>query len=75
VVSDEDRIPVYLTVGVRTGGGNGPGVVHVPRDEAAHLLRNRYGVPGELAPRGFLDGGSDGRLAAWMVPRLAPAEP
>ena len=71
-MSDDGRVPVFLTVGIRTSAGNGPGVVRVPREEAALLIRQRYGVAGERAPRGFLDGGSDGRIAAWMVPRLAP---
>lgn len=70
-----DLVPVYLTVGVRTSAGAGPGVVRVPRAEAAVLIRQRYGVAGERAPRGFLDGGGSERAAAWMVPRLAPPEP
>jgi hypothetical protein len=70
-----DRIPVFLTVAVRTSGGNGPGVVRVPREEAARLVAARHGVHGEMAPRGFLDGGADGRVIGAMVPRLAPPGP
>lgn len=66
-----DLVPVFLTVGVRTSGGNGPGVVHVPRDEAARIVAARHGVTGEQPPRGFLDGGADGHVIAAMVPRLA----
>jgi hypothetical protein len=71
---EPDVVPVYLTVGVKTTGGAGPGVVRVPRDEAAVLIRQRYGVAGERALRGFLDGGADGHVIAAMVPRLAPPE-
>jgi hypothetical protein len=70
-----DLVPVFLTVGVRTSGGNGPGVVRVPRDEAARIVAARHGVSGERPPRGFEDGGADGRIIAAMVPRLAPPGP
>jgi hypothetical protein len=69
-----DLVPVYLTVAVRTSGGPGPGVVHVPREEAGRICAARHGVPGEDPPRGFLDGGVDGRIIAAFVPRLAPPE-
>lgn len=62
-------VPVFLTVAVRTSSGNGPGVVRVPREEAARLVAARHGVPGEQAPRGYLDGGTDGRVIGAMVPR------
>lgn len=67
-------VPVYLTVGVRTSGGNGPGVVRVPREEAARIVTARHGVAGEQPPRGYADGGADGHVIAAMVPRLAPSE-
>lgn len=70
-----DRVPVYLTVAVRTSGGPGPGVVRVPREEASRIIAARQGVAGERPPRGFLDGGADGRVIAAMLPRLAPPEP
>jgi hypothetical protein len=57
---DPDLVAVFLTVGVRTSGGCGPGVVRVPRDEAAWIVRSRHGVAGEEPPRGYLDGGADG---------------
>lgn len=67
-----DLVPVYLTVGVRTSGGPGPGVVRVPREEAARLVAARHGVAGERPPRGYDDGGADGRMIAAMMPRRAP---
>lgn len=73
-MSGDARVPVYLTVTVRTSGGNGPGVVKVPREEAAELVRRRCGVSGERPPRGYEDGGADGRVIAAMMPRLAPPE-
>lgn len=73
-MSDDDRVPVYLTVGVRTSGGNGPGVVHLPREEAARVVAARHGVPGEQPPRGYADGGAESRVIAAMMPRLAPPE-
>lgn len=72
---DPDLVPVFVTTGIRTSGGAGPGVVRVPRDEAARIVAGRHGVPGERPPRGYADGGADGRVIAAMVPRLAPPEP
>jgi hypothetical protein len=63
-------VDVYLTVGVRTSDGPGPGHKRVPPGEAAALVGNRRGVYGDQPPRGFEDGGvvvaSD---AARMMPR------
>ncbi|MGH3218965.1 MAG: hypothetical protein ACRDPY_09705 [Streptosporangiaceae bacterium] len=74
-MSDEDVVPVYVTVGVRVSTGeHTPGVVHVPRDEAALLIRERRGVPGERAPKGYEDGGVDLRAVGIMMSRLAPAD-
>jgi hypothetical protein len=67
---ETDTVPVFLTVGVRTSGGPGPGVVRVPRDEAARLVAARHGVPGERPPRGYEDGGADSRVIGAMMPRL-----
>jgi hypothetical protein len=67
-------VPVYLTVAIRTSGGNGPGVVRVPPDEAARIVAGRHGVHGERPPRGYLDGGAPGSVVAAMVPRRAPQE-
>jgi hypothetical protein len=68
-------VPVFVTVGVRVSSGvRTPGVVHLPREEAARIVASRHGVSGERAPRGFLDGGADGHVIAAMVPRLAPPE-
>ena len=65
---DPDLVPVFVTTGIRTSGGAGPGVVRVPRDEAARIVASRHGIAGEQAPRGFLDGGADGRVIGRPVP-------
>lgn len=67
---EADTVPVFLTVAVRTSGGPGPGVVRVPRDEAARIVAARHGVSGERPPRGYEDGGADGRTIGAMMPRL-----
>jgi hypothetical protein len=69
-----DLVSVFVTTGIRTSGGAGPGVVRVPRDEAARIVAARHGVAGERPPRGYEDGGADGRIIAAMMPRLAPPE-
>jgi hypothetical protein len=55
-----DLVPVFLTVGIRTSGGCGPGVVLLPPDEASWAVTNRHGVRGDQPPRGYADGGSVG---------------
>jgi len=57
-----ERVPIYLTVAIRTSGGAGPGVAWVPPEEAGRIITDRHGVPGEEPPRGFLDGGSPGSI-------------
>jgi hypothetical protein len=52
--------PVYLSNGTRTSGGTGPGVVHVPPDEAAWLVAQKLAIHGQQPPLGLLGGG-----AAW----------
>ena len=64
-----DRITVYATVAVRTSAGPGPGVLELPRDEAGRLVADRHAVYGSQPPRGFSDGGMDGRTVAAMMPR------
>jgi len=64
-----DRITVYATVAVRTSAGPGPGVLELPRDEAGRLVADRHAVYGSQPPRGFSDGGADGRTVAAMIPR------
>lgn len=66
---EPDLVPVFVTTGIRTSGGPGPGVVRVPRDEAARIVAARHGVSGEQPPRGFEDGGADGRVIGAMMPR------
>ena len=69
-----DRICVYVTVAVRTSAGPGPGVLELPRDEASRIVNDRHGVFGTTAPRGFSDGGADGRTVAAMMPRREGAQ-
>jgi hypothetical protein len=63
------RISVYVTVAVRTSAGPGPGVLELPAAEASRLVADRHAVYGSTAPRGFEDGGADGRVIAAMMPR------
>ncbi len=71
-----DLVPVFVVVAVRVSTGEQtPGLVHVPRNEAVQIVASRHGVPGEQPPRGYADGGADGRVIGAMVPRLAPPEP
>lgn len=72
---DRDLVPVFLTVAVRTSGGNGPGVVRVPRDEAARITAARHGIAGERPPKGYEDGGADARVIAAAALRAAPRVP
>lgn len=70
---DGDLVPVFVTVGVRVSSSERtPGLVRVPREEAGRIVAMRHGVAGERPPRGFLDGGADGRVIAAMLPRVAP---
>jgi hypothetical protein len=62
-------VAVYVTTAVRTSAGPGPGVVRVPSAEAAALVADRRGVYGEQPPRGYADGGADGRTIAALMPR------
>jgi hypothetical protein len=64
-----DRISVYITVAVRTSAGPGPGVLELPAAEASRLVADRHAVYGSTAPRGYDDGGADGRVIAAMMPR------
>ena len=52
-MSDDGLVPVFVTTGIRTSGGSGPGVVHVPPDEAGRIVADHHGVPGTVAPRGY----------------------
>ena len=61
-------VAVFLTVAVRTSGGNGPGVVRVPPDEAGRIIARRHGVYGVLPPKGYEDGGADARTIAAAAP-------
>jgi hypothetical protein len=51
----EPLVPVFVTTGIMTSAGPGPGVVHVPPAEAARLVADRRAVYGERAPRGYGD--------------------
>jgi hypothetical protein len=62
-------VAVYLTNGTRTSQGPGPGVKRLPPDEAGRLVSARLAAFGEAPPRGYADGGCDGRDIALMMPR------
>ena len=58
-----DLISVYVTSGVRTSAGAGPGVRRVPPAEAAALVGGKTAVYGDQPPRGYLDGGAPRAVA------------
>jgi hypothetical protein len=45
---------IYVTNAIRTSGGTGPGVVHVPPGEAADLVARRLAIHGANPPRGIM---------------------
>jgi len=45
-----DLVPVFVTNGVRTSAGAGPGVRKVPRAEAGALIAARVAIAGERPP-------------------------
>jgi hypothetical protein len=47
------KVPIFLTNGVRTSDGPGPGVKHVPPDEAAALIARHVAVAGDKPPAGY----------------------
>ena len=55
-----ELVPVFVTTGIRTSGGNGPGVVQVPPAEAAALVADRRAIHGTTPPRGYGDRLDDG---------------
>jgi hypothetical protein len=75
MTGEPDLVPVFVTVGIRVSTGERtPGVVHVPPGEAGRIVADRHGVHGERAPRGYEDGGADGRVIAAMMPRREGAQ-
>jgi hypothetical protein len=48
---------IFLLNGTGTSGGNGPGVVQVPEDEAARLVHESLAVYGDVPPSGYLGNG------------------
>jgi len=66
---DDGLVDVYLSVAVRTSAGPGPGPKRLPPAEAADLIKRKAAVYGTQPPRGFEDGGADGRTIAAMMPR------
>jgi len=48
-----DPVPVFVTNGVRTSDGPGPGVKHVPPAEAGALIAARVAVHGDRPPQGW----------------------
>jgi hypothetical protein len=65
----EPQVTVYLTNATRTSQGPGPGPKVLPAAEASALVAARLATYGSTAPRGFSDGGLDGRTVAAMMPR------
>ena len=55
-----ELVAVFVTTGIRTSGGNGPGVLRVPPAEAAALVADRRAIYGDRPPRGFGDRLDDG---------------
>jgi len=64
-------VAVFVTTGIMTSAGPGPGVRRVPPDEAGALVADRRAVHGDQPPRGFLDGG----VTTEMIARMAPRRP
>ena len=50
---EQPLVPVFVTTGVRTSAGPGPGVLHVPQAEANALCARKHAVPGTEPPRGY----------------------
>jgi hypothetical protein len=50
-------VTIFLLNGTATSGGNGPGVVSVPPDEAARLVSEGLAVVGSIPPSGYLGNG------------------
>ncbi len=46
----EPQVTIYLTVGVRTSQGPGPGVKTLPASEAGALVGMKYAVYGDRSP-------------------------
>jgi hypothetical protein len=46
-------VRVFVTTGVRTSAGAGPGVRRVPPEEAGRLVTARVAVHGDKPPRGW----------------------
>jgi hypothetical protein len=51
----EPLLDVFVTTGIRTSDGPGPGHKRLPRAEASALIRDRRAVHGSQPPRGFGD--------------------
>jgi hypothetical protein len=52
-----DLVEVYLPNGTPTSGGNGPGAVSVPEDEAARLVHEGLAIYGSIPPSGLYGNG------------------
>lgn len=66
-----DLIPVFVTVGVRTSQGAGPGLRYLPRSEAAAIIGARHGIAGTRPPAGFA-GSVETVTAGIAAPRPTP---
>ena len=49
----EPQLTVFLTTGVRTSQGPGPGVKVLPAAEANALVYRKHAVAGDQPPRGY----------------------
>jgi hypothetical protein len=56
--AQDGLVAVFVTTGIRTSAGPGPGVRRVPPAEAQAIVGSRRGVYGDRPPRGFDDGGA-----------------
>lgn len=62
--AEPELVSVYVTSGIRTSAGPGPGVRRVPPDEAGRICAAKLGVMGETPPHGYDDGGNSAAVVA-----------
>lgn len=66
----EDVVPVFVTNGIRTSQGAGPGLRYLPRGEAAAIIGARHGIAGTRPPDGFA--GSVETTTVGIAPPVLP---
>jgi hypothetical protein len=64
-------VTIFLLNGTGTSGGNGPGVVSVPADEAQWLVSECLAVYGSIPPSGYL--GSGTTISPYRGRTMAPS--